>query len=176
VLPVDEGVVPRATLDAAESELDLERVELRAEAIGEHAPLPPVVAAVLAEAVQRGKPLPFDAADLAAEAKADAAQRPAVPQRQAKPPQQTGNVMGRRNALVTHLQRNAVMLMRAAMTLGDLRTALHRATLERASPGTLRQLTASIERMETLCARLEHAIGADGQSLARLDATSEVGG
>jgi hypothetical protein len=169
-------VVLRASLDAAESELDLDRVELRAEPSGDHAALPPVVAAVLAEAVQRGKPLPFDAASLAAEAKADAAQKPGVPPRRAKAPQQLGNVLGRRNALVTHLQRNAVMLVRAAMTLGDLRTALHKATMERATPGALRQITAAIERMETLCAQLEHAIGADGQSLARLDAAPEAGG
>jgi hypothetical protein len=92
------------------------------------------------------------------------------------PPKQLpsgANVLAKRNRLVEHLQRNAVQLVRAALTLGDLRTALHKATSDGATPGKLRLLAAAIARMETLCNRLEHAIASDGEALTRLDAAPE---
>ncbi|MEB3329546.1 MAG: hypothetical protein VKQ33_09975 [Candidatus Sericytochromatia bacterium] len=190
----DDGTVVRASLEAAVSGLVLEHLELQAPAEESPPELPDAVAAVLTGAALRGRPLPFAAAALTAEAATEGALPTSDDQGAAslvqtvlRPPDQEGQIQpgkgalgfgmrGRRHALVGRLQRKAVMLIRAALTLGDLRTALHKATLDRATPGTLRQLSAAIARMESLCGQLESAISLDGEALARLDAALDAEG
>ncbi|MEB3224092.1 MAG: hypothetical protein VKS61_18620 [Candidatus Sericytochromatia bacterium] len=195
--------MPRVVLESPEVAVDLDQLVFGPAAAGALPELPPAVTSLLAQASQRGTPLPFDAASLVAAAAADTTPLPGLeavtgllrldvsrgvvptvpvppspagsaPRKAPRKQAPSGaNILAKRNSLVDHLQRNAVRLVRAALTLGDLRTALHKATADGATPGTLRLLAAAIARMESLCNRLEHAIVVDGEALTRLDSAPE---